>query len=164
MSTMLLMGRMPISLSRRCIQAGEGPILRSVAARPVYRGHRSPFSTVTFTRSFTSPSPSMWGMMGAFIFWPRAAAASRTRPMMLLQSGRLGSTEKSKITSSRSMAFSMGMPRGVFSLRIRMPSTSAPGYSTSERLNSWPEQNMPWLSTPRMLATVKSWLPILAPA
>ena len=84
--------------------------------------------------------------------------------MMLLQSGRLGSTEKSKITSSRSMAFSMGMPRGVFSLRIRMPSTSAPGYSTLERLNSWPEQNMPWLSTPRMLATVKSWLPILAPA
>ena len=80
MSTMLLMGRIPMAASEAFSQAGLSATFTLRMTRAVYSGQRSGASTVT--RLLQSPASSVGTFSGAgnFTSPPTSAAISRATP------------------------------------------------------------------------------------
>ena len=150
---MALMGLMPASVSRRAIQAGDGPPGTPSRMVAVNRGQRSPLSTTrpatpraeSVGTAVPADTPDDGGAHGS----PRAAARSRATPAMHRASERLGLMSMSNTTSGwRFRASTSGVPAGARPAgRIIRPSAD-PGASGSS--SSPAEQSIPLDHSPRI--------------
>ena len=99
------------------------------------------------------PQPLTAGSFTANGRW-KVAAASRARPIIERQSGRLEVISKSATYSSRPRMPLISAPTGVSSGRNRMPLSHAYGTQPWSRPSSWNEHIMPFETTPRSLPLV----------